>query len=161
MDMGEFDEAAGEELGADLAAAGELDPVPPGVLAEAMSAFAWLTIDAELAALTYDSAEDAGALAGVRGATDAGPRALTFEGTEVVIEVAAEATGRRRRLQGQVVPPQPGHVEVRHREGTVSLTVGEADIGQFSAGDLPPGPLSLRWLPAAGGGPLVTDWVVV
>ncbi|BFO19197.1 hypothetical protein SHKM778_55850 [Streptomyces sp. KM77-8] len=57
-----------------------------------------------MAELTFDSLVDA---IPVRGATDV-PRMLTFTAGEVTLDVEVTAEG----LLGQVLPPQPGRVEV-------------------------------------------------
>jgi hypothetical protein len=59
---------------------------------------------------------------------------------------------------GQIVPPQPGVVDIRRRQETVSIEADE--LGRFRSGPLPPGPLSLRLRPA-GGALVVTDWLAL
>jgi hypothetical protein len=134
-----------------------VDPVPVAVTAAARAAFAWRTVDAELAELTYDSWVDDRALAGVRGC--GGARQLTFEapGLTVEMEVGAAAPC----LVGQLVPAHPGTVEVRHDGGSLTLAVD--DLGRFAAKHLPAGPLSLRCVIDAGAGaaPVETEWVAV
>lgn len=130
------------------------DPVPAGAVAAARSAFAWRTMDAELAELTADTSVDALAV-GVRGTS--GPAILTFDApgltVEVeVVEVAGDGAGRR--LIGQLVPPASGTVEVRHKAGVATVEVDEA--GRFSADGLVAGPVSLRC--SAGATVVETDW---
>ena len=60
--------------------------VPPEFTAAGQAAFTWRTIDAELAALTFDSATAEPALPAVR-AEEAGPRFLTFAGSDLSIEL--------------------------------------------------------------------------
>lgn len=150
-----------EELLAELREAGRLDPVPQEALAAAKVGFVWRTIDAELAELTYDSLLEDQPLAGVRGtpASDAA-RFLSFasELAQLTVEIEAVTEGGRRRLVGQLVPPQPGEIEVRHAAG--SVTVEADELGRFSAGDLAPGPVSLRCR-GASGADVATDWVLV
>lgn len=145
-----------EHLMAELRTAGALDPIPTDAVAAARAAFLWRTIDAELAELTYDSLFEDKELAGVRGAADA--RCLTFTTEDLTVELEASAAGPGRRLLGQLVPPQPGEVEVRHAGGTVTVPADE--LGRFSA-DVLPGPVSLRCRGTRSGGPVTTDWVVV
>ena len=65
-----------DRLLAELAAALDAaDPVPARVLDAAKESFTWRTIDAELAELVFDSAEQQ--LAGVRGID--GTRQVTFQ----------------------------------------------------------------------------------
>lgn len=130
-----------------------LDPVPPEALAAARSAIAWRTMDAELAKLTADTSVEE-AMAGVRGT--AAPTLLTFESPDLTVEleVLESEGGGPRRLLGQLVPPTAGTVEVRHAAGTVRVEADE--VGRFSAGDIAPGPVSLRC--EARGRVIETDW---
>jgi len=128
-----------------------IDPVPPEAIAAARSAFAWRTMDAELAELTADSAVDE-RLAGVRGAGT--PTMLTFDAPGLTVEVELQEVGGHRRLMGQLVPPGPGLVEVRHRAGAATVPVDE--VGRFSADDVAAGPVSLRC--SSGTQIVETDW---
>lgn len=144
-----------ETLGALTA---RLDAVPAPVAHAARESFTWRTVDAELAELAYDSLLDDDRLAGVR-SVDA-PRSLAFEGPELSVEVEVAESGAGRRLLGQVAPGQAGEVEVRHRNGRMTVAVDE--VGRFSAADIPAGPVSLRFVPAAGDqAPLETAWTVI
>lgn len=143
-----------ERLLAELRAALDgLDPIPDRVRDAARDAFAWRTIDAELAALSYDSLLDDKELAGVRSGTDAA-RMLTFEAEDLTVEIEVE----RGRLIGQLVPPQRGDVEVRHATG--SMTVQADEVGRFVAEPVPRGPFSLRCRTASATA-IVTDWIVL
>ena len=128
-----------------------IDPVPSEAVAAARSAIAWRTIDAELAELTADTSVDTEP-AGVRGVDT--PTMLTFDAAHVTVEIQVVEEGGRRRLLGQLVPPGPGAVEVRHRGGRSSVTADE--VGRFSADDVVPGPVSLRCESEAG--VVETDW---
>ncbi|MDQ3897018.1 MAG: hypothetical protein M3326_07185 [Actinomycetota bacterium] len=148
-------DAEGEALLAELrSAASRVDPVPDAALLAARSAFAWRTMDAELAELTADSLVDDEAMALVR-SVDV-PALLTFEAPGFTLEVEVATTGGRRRLLGQLVPPQPARVEVRHRHGRLEVAADE--VGRFAIDDVPPGPLSLRCEAAAPGVVVETDW---
>ena len=116
------------------------DPVPPSVLAAARATFTWRTIDAELAALSYDSVLDERPLAGIRGA--ATERVLTFEASGVSIEVEVREDGQRRSIIAQLVPPQQADVALDHRDGTASVVADE--LGRFAVDDIPAGPVRLR-----------------
>ena len=149
------DDADNDELVSALRALAALhDPVPPDAIAAARSAVAWLTMDAELAELTVDSSVEP-QLPGVRGAT--GTTLLIFDASDRTVEVEIiEEVGAGRRLVGQLVPPEPGTVEVRHRGGR---SVAQADdVGRFTIGEVAAGPVSLRW--AVGGRVFETDWVL-
>ena len=132
------------------------DRVPDAVVAAARSAFAWRTMDAELAQLVDESHTDDERLAGVRSGDVA--TLLSFDAPGLAVEVEVLVEAGRRRLLGQLVPPQPGLVQVRHRRGRVEVSADE--VGRFTADDLPPGPVSLR-CQAAGGRWVETDWFLV
>ena len=139
-----------------------IDPVPVAVQIAAHAAIEWRTLDAELAALVHDSAED-GALLAVRGVA-AAPRALTFEAADLTIEIEAEVAGAGDGLSlvGQLLPPQAANVTIRHGERLIAVRAD--DRGRFAARGITPGPLSLRCrLDAAPGtGRLVeTGWLTV
>lgn len=129
----------------------ERDRVPLDVVAAAKASFAWRTVDDELAALVYDSADDLVQLTGVRGGS---ARQLTFAAGDLTIEL--EVAGAARGLVGQLVPAQQASVEVRHERG--SSFVDTDDLGRFDLDRVPEGPVSLRLHPASGGR-VATDWV--
>jgi hypothetical protein len=118
----------------------------------------WRTIDTELAELAYDSVSDRSATALVRGSE--GTRSLIFEAPSLTLDLEVTALGARRRLMGQLSPPQPAHVMVRHQDGIAAV---EADgSGRFRVDDLPVGPGSLRCrLGGEKGANVVTDWVTL
>jgi hypothetical protein len=138
-----------------------IDPIPQAVQIAARAAIEWRTIDAELAALVHDSLVDEPELA-VRGTATA-PRCLTFEAGELTIEVEAEpCDDDTLRLVGQLVPPQPAHVAVRHGDELIATRADER--GRFVAAGVAPGRLSLRCRLDAetGGGRLVeTAWLTI
>lgn len=156
-----FEEPVGEDekLLERLRSAGELDAVPIETMAAAKASYALYTLDAELAELTFDSErEDDRMLAGVRAAEES-VRLLTFESAALTVEVEAVAEGTRRRIVGQLVPPQRGHLEIRHAEGTLSVEAD--DLGRFTADDVPPGPVSLHCRGERATVAVATDWIVV
>lgn len=132
------------------------DEVPAFVVKEARDAFSFRTGAGRLghAELVYDSALEDLAASGVRGA---GPRLLSFEHPELSVEIELVDTDR---VEGQLIPPQPGLVEVRHAGG---VELCEADpVGRFGAEGLRPGPVSLRCYPAGPGARgVATDWVII
>jgi hypothetical protein len=136
------------------------DPVPDAVLDAAKATLTWRTIDAELAALAYDSAVEAASTAGAlvrdRSATRE-YRMLTFEAGDVSVEVEISGTGRTRRLTAQVVPPTTAEVEVRSPHGTTTTTTD--DSGHLLSVEIAPGPVSLRVRVLPDGPTLVTEWV--
>jgi hypothetical protein len=137
-------------------AASQSDPPPPTVVEAARSSFTWRTIDAELAALTFDSGVDRPVTA-LRGS--AGPRLMTFSSSGLDIEVEVVNLGSQRQLVGQLVPPQAADIDVRHAAGTTTIQADQ--LGRFVADAIGSGPVSLRCRLAAtpSGPPVVTEWV--
>lgn len=129
------------------------DPVPDHVTEAAKAAYTWRTIDAELAELVYDS--EGQEPVGVRGG-DA-TRQVTFRAPGIEVEIMVIAEGRRR-LVGQLVPPQEATVELRHGE-TVHDTATDR-LGRFGFDSVPTGPVQVA-VTTADGGRIVTDWMVV
>lgn len=100
---------------------------PPEVLHAAREAFTWRTVDAEIAALTFDSLLD-DEPAGVRSAATA-TRTLTFESDRATVEVEVEGRDSGRRLVGQLVPPQTAELELTV-DGVVARAAAD-DLGRF------------------------------
>lgn len=136
----------------------QIDSVPPVLLEAAVGAFAWRTIDADLAELVFDSLIDHDEAALVRG-TGQG-RMLSFRASSLTIDVEVTRTGDSRMLVGQLVPPQQASVDIRHGDNVVTTEADE--LGRFSAGPLPAGPISLRCRTGAEPPhPVVTEWVAI
>jgi hypothetical protein len=154
------DEAADLELLDELrAAAQRFDPVPDAVIEAARAAWTWRTIDAELAELTYDSWTEDKELAGVRGVAATASRMLSFEASGVALELEIDVEGDQRRVLGQIVPAQPGVVEIHHRRGTALV---EADaVGRFSAASIAPGLFRLTVRPSGQPREVATAWIQV
>ena len=99
---------------------------PADVLEAARAVFAWRTVDAELATLSFDSLVDAGA-SGVH-AVDVRsmgqPRILAFDAGGLTVEVEVDETPGSRRIVGQLTPA--GAAELELRTAGVPVT-GEAD----------------------------------
>jgi hypothetical protein len=136
-----------------------LDPVPDRLVQAAVDAYAWRTVDADLAELVFDSLADQDEAALVRGHQQ--ERLLSFRARGLTIEVEVTAEGSSRRLIGQLMPPQRATVEIRHQGEAVTLAAD--DFGRFMAEALPPGLVSLRCGPADGQerSPVVTEWVPI
>lgn len=146
------DDSLLEDLGAALRG---VAPASAAMLAAGEAAYAWRTVDAELAALSYDSHLD-GELALRGGAVRAGlpTRSLVFEGRafSVDIEITPET------LLGQLLPPVLGQVVVITAEGEA----GRAEVderGRFRLPSPPPGLIRLRCETPTG--TLVTGWVQI
>jgi hypothetical protein len=155
------DDAVEQQLRGLLA---KVDPVPERVVEAGRGAFAWRTIDAELAELTalaeltHDSlVDDELAPAGVRG--QAGPRTLTFESPVLTLEVEVSGTGgEMRRLVGQLVPPSAAEILVEHRAGGAPGAAGVADeLGRFVIEAVRAGDARLRFT-LADGSAVRTKW---
>lgn len=132
----------------------QADPVPPAVRRVALGALAWRTIDADLAALAYDS----GMEGAVGARSDEVARQLTFgsPGLEIEVMVVPE---RGRRLVGQLVPP---------RVATVALTCGgqvlettSDDLGRFRFERVASGPTRLSVAAGPDGPQVETEWVIL
>lgn len=139
-----------EDLGAALRG---VAPASEAMLAAGDAAFAWRTVDAELAALSYDSNLD-GELLMRGGAVDARlpSRSLVFEGRalSVDIEISPET------LHGQLLPAVVGEVVVVTAAGEAGRAVVD-DLGRFRLPAPPPGLIRLRCETPTG--TLVTGWV--
>jgi hypothetical protein len=132
------------------------EAVPRAFVEAGQGAFAWRDIDAELARLTYDSAQGAEAASAMRaGAEAASIRALTFTSDRLTIELEVTPDS----LVGQVIPVQAAAIEVQLQGGT-STTFPADEIGLFSIRPIPAGPFRLYCRPQAGPG-AVTGWVTL
>jgi hypothetical protein len=110
--------------------------VPPDFIAAGKAAFAWRTIDAELAALVYDSDREP---ALTRNQTTADLRALTFASAHITIELELTGTG----LIGQLVPPSTAEIDVQTAAGVTS-SVTTDELGCFTIRVTPQEPFRLR-----------------
>lgn len=121
-----------------------------------LSAVELRSVDDEPASLVYDSSLDVGLLASVRSGA-ATTRQMTFQGRDLLLELEVSGPGH---LVGQVVPPQPAVVELRHRGGTTKV---EADLlGCFELPHVPDGPVSLRCRPSdTHVQPVATSWITL
>ena len=127
--------------------------VPRRFVEAGKATFSWQSIDAELAALAYDSITDT-VTAGAMTRTDqAAIRELTFAFRDATVHVQVTGTG----LQGQVVPPQRGELEV-HLAGQTPRRSEIDEHGWFSYTPLPGAPFRLLWR-VASSGTAMTDWL--
>lgn len=132
--------------------------VPRDFIEAGQAAYAWRTIDAELAALIYDSALSAAvpdeglAPAGTR-AEPAVLRGLTFTSARLTIEVQLGADG----LLGQIAPAQAGEAQVQLVTGTAD-TVPIDSVGWFALRPAPDIAFRLR-LRTCDGEDVLTCWV--
>ena len=131
----------------------EPDQVPAFIREAGYAAYAWLTVDAELAELRFDSSDArAPELAGVR-ASEATVRALTYATPDVTIDLEIRAG----EILGQVQPPDVGSVTVTLADGT-SSTHELQQWGSFVVAPAPSGPFRLR---IDGERPALTPWITI
>lgn len=131
----------------------ESDPVPGDVLEFAMAAYTWRDIDAELAALDFDSAES-GQEAGVRSAATL--RMISFQAGQWMLDIEYdEAAGR---LLGVISPETPFRVDL-HSSGAFYTTESDS-AGRFQADGVARGPLSLV-LRLPDGQVVKTQWILL
>ena len=110
---------------------------PPDFVATGKACFAWHGIDAELARLTHDSSQETG-LATAR-AESAVIRAMTFVAPRLTIELEIGADA----LRGQLVPHQPGEVEMQFGNGDLIATTAD-ELGYFAFDQVPATSFRLR-----------------
>ena len=143
-----------DELLAMLAEAQQAaESVPREFIEAGKAAYAWRTIDAELAKLVYDSAMEEVQLAGQVRAEQAQLRALTFTTSELTLEIEVTAEA----LLGQLVPPEPGEVEVITSKGKAQQAPID-DVGCFTIRPVPAGSFRLHCRTASGVF-VVTNWL--
>lgn len=92
-----------------LPAATDPDPPPSSVIEGARWVHEWLTMEAELAELTFDS-DHRRELAGVR--STGSLRELTFVTGDHTIEVEIEAGPRTVKVSGTIEPPLDGSMQL-------------------------------------------------
>jgi hypothetical protein len=143
------DEKLIEALRDALTSAGE---VPEAFVEAGKAAFAWRTIDAELAALTYDSAWDKLDAMVIR-SESAILRSLTFasDGWTVELELTPDA------VLGQLDPPEAGTVRARGDGGTLA-TAEIDDLGFFVLRPPPAVPYRLVCTTTSGT-TILTGWI--
>lgn len=144
-----------ETLLAELGRALREEPPPAALVAEAKSVYTWRTIDAELAALSYDSATERGEATAWRSETTATLRTLSFEARALSLELAITDDA----VLGQVVPPQPGRIEVR-TPAAVLLTAAVDEVGCFVIRPAPTGRFRLHCT-TADGHRVLTSWIIL
>ena len=146
------DDSLLEDLGAALRG---VAPASGAMVAAGDAAYAWRTVDAELAALSYDSQRD-GELLTRGGAVGAGipTRSLVFEGRSLSVDI--EITPET--LLGQLLPPVLGQVVVITAEGEAGRAEVD-DLGRFRLPPPPPGLIRLRCETPTG--TLLTGWVQI
>ncbi|HET8641377.1 MAG TPA: hypothetical protein VFM37_05540 [Pseudonocardiaceae bacterium] len=112
--------------------------VPASFLQAAYGCYTWHRIEAELAALAYDSALDDAELACLR-AEPATLRSMTFQATTITFELEVMPDG----LAGQLIPPQAGELQLESSKGEIVDVPTNAD-GYFRIRPAPSAPFRLR-----------------
>lgn len=140
--------------------AARLDPIPERVQEGARAAYTWRTIDAELIALTTDSAFEHEREPELVRAT-AGPRVMVFESADLSIEIEVTPDSQQHlRVVGQLIPAVRAEIEIQ--QGAGALTTESDELGRFMIDGLSPGPARLRCrIPAQGGRVLTTEWTQI
>jgi len=129
--------------------------VPRDFVEAGKAIYTWRSIDAELAALIYDSAAVGEPQPALTRAKPAPLRAMTFTSAALTIELEV----MQDALLGQVVPPQSGEVGVVDEHG--EHTAEEIDeVGCFAIRPIPSSPFRLHCR-TADGSSVVTSWIAV
>lgn len=130
------------------------EEVPAHVVEAGKAAFTWASIDSELAALVYDSSTSTEVATATR-SERARIRDLTFASPQLTVHVQVSGD----ELQGQVVPPRRGSIEMQCADGLPRM--GEIDDeGWFTVAPLPAASFRLLWR-TADGATTVTDWLTL
>jgi hypothetical protein len=145
-----------EELLAELRAALRAEQEVPRALVDAgKGVWAWRSVDAELAALTYDSALEALAEQLVATRSEAATlRSLTYASQTLTIEL--EVT--HDALLGQVQPAQAARAEVVTRDGAVT-PVEVDEVGWFTVRPAPRSPFRIACTTHDGSIKVLTPWI--
>jgi hypothetical protein len=125
------------------------DEVPESFTRMGKGAIVWRTVDAELAALAFDSA--AAGPGGLRSA-DGGPRELSFAAGNLTIELEIHPDA----VRGQLVPPGPGLVLVRLVDGP-GATAEADEVGWFQL--VPPPERRFRLQVRTPQASVLSDWI--
>jgi hypothetical protein len=141
------DDALLSELGAAMKSAAS---VPQSMVDGARAAYGWRDVDAELEllVLAFDSLREEGEL--VRNTGDLAARTLVFDGDGLSVEVELGD-----EIEGQLMPPQPGQVELIDPRGTVAQARADR-MGCFRLPRPERGPVRLRCVTSES--TRTTDW---
>jgi hypothetical protein len=113
--------------------------VPAGLVDAGKAVWTWRTVDAELAALTFDSAAGAPEERLVPTRSEAASlRSLTYVSATLTIDLEVTREG----LVGQVQPPQAVSAELVLRDGT-SLPLEVEEVGWFTVRPAPRSPFRI------------------
>lgn len=129
--------------------------VPREFIEAGQASFTWRNVDAELAALTFDSATELATVAAPVRSAEASPRFLTFSSADLTIELEIGPDA----ITGQIVPPQPGHADACPASGPAASTEID-EIGCFVIRPLPASPFRLH-CHASSGISALTTWITL
>jgi hypothetical protein len=131
------------------------DPVPAAWRQAALASLAWQDIDAEPAALAYDSLSGRDPrLAGGQPGTQA-VRELRYAAGAAGLSLEVDLNADRLRVVGEVSPAAPVEVVAVWPEGRQATTTD--DRGAFRFDDLPRRPVCFV---VAGESPVKTGWIL-
>ena len=142
-----------EELMRDVGDALRTDPAERQVVEAGHAIGAWHFADADraLAALLYDSYLDG--IAAVRGPASGAPRNLVFALGELRVEIELSDTG----IEGQLIPPEPGHVRLLDATGPIAETTAD-QVGCFTFPAGRRGPIRIE-CSVGDGRRFATEWI--
>lgn len=131
--------------------------VPEEFVEAGKSAFAWHSIDAELAQLTYDSTDshELSALTRAESTESASIRALTFTSKRAHIDLEVVESS----LLGQILPVQRARIEVQ-ADDDAEQAITTDETGCFSIHPIPRGPFRLRCRLTVGSD-ILTSWITL
>jgi hypothetical protein len=133
----------------------EARDVPRHFIDAGKAVYAWHNIDAELAALTYDSAAESRRPVAATRAERAALRELTLATRQLKIHIQVTD----RALHGQIVPAQQAEIELRTVDRPPEVIPTDTD-GWFSVQPIPIGSFRLHCRTATGITAL-TDWLAI
>jgi hypothetical protein len=165
---------ADDELLRRLAALRADTAPPPDLTAWVRRSFELRSLESELAALVFDSHDDAveddifgpsadRELATVRRAAPSDERRLMFESGDerLALELTVTtAPGGRRRLEGHILPTGAVTVELRHASAPAAVPVEADPLGGFVVEQMEPGPIRVTCR-RAGEKPVSSEWFLV
>jgi hypothetical protein len=135
----------------------QVDPVPAEVTSFAKAALGWRRIDAELAELLSDSALEPAAAALTRSGV-ARARSVTFQASDLEIDLAIQDGDPGLVLLGQLAPPARASIEVQLDDSSIAATAEADELGRFRIELAEGGRLRLRILREPPSSPVETSW---
>jgi hypothetical protein len=129
--------------------------VPRAFVETGKNAYLWHGVEADLAKLAHDSAQDAARVPVLTRAESASLRSVTFASAEITIELTLTS----EQLDGQMIPPQPGQVELLVASGPVQ-TADIDELGRFRIRPIPARSFRLHCR-TENGERVLTDWVAL